>query len=190
MQVTSVFGSGFRFFVLGTTVSLVTACSSPLKTSFEDIPTIGSVEIDPDRQAFALREARALQAKGSRVWCVPYARNVSGIEIRGNANTWWSKAEGMYRRGKAPEVGAVMAFSKSRRLSMGHVAVVSEVISDREVHVNHANWERSKVSLKMAAIDVSKAGDWSAVRLESQPGSYGSVYPISGFIYPKTGNQM
>ncbi len=140
--------------------------------------------IDPDRKALALREVKSLQAKGQRVWCVPFARNASGIDIRGNANTWWSQAKGLYDRGSAPVIGAVMAFSASRSNPMGHVAVVSDVISEREVRVDHANWQRNKVSLGMKVVDVSDRNDWTAVRLESQPNALGGVYPVSGFIYP------
>ena len=31
--------------------------------------------------------------------CVPYARQVSGIRIFGDAHTWWGQAEGRYARG-------------------------------------------------------------------------------------------
>ena len=151
--------------------------------------TIASAGINPDLHAMAIREVRELQSKGARVWCVPFARNASGVNIRGNANTWWGKAEGLYERGKAPVVGAVMSFKATGRNPMGHVAVVSEVVSPREIKVDHANWKRNKISLKMNVKDVSANNDWSKVRLESQPGSYGSVYPITGFIYPDTGVQ-
>lgn len=39
--------------------------------------------------------------------CVPYAREVSGIQIYGDAHTWWDQAEGKFKRGKRPKVGAV-----------------------------------------------------------------------------------
>lgn len=81
-------------------------------------------------------------------------------------------------------VGAVMAFSATGKNPMGHVAVVSEVVSERQIKVDHANWKRNKVSLKMDVIDVSEKNDWSAVRLKSQPTAFGSTYPITGFIYP------
>src|SRR5690606_31545103 len=35
--------------------------------------------------------ATANKPKG-RIWCVPFARAVTGIEIKGNAKTWWSQA--------------------------------------------------------------------------------------------------
>ena len=56
--------------------------------------------------------------------CAPYARLVSGVEIHGNANTWWNQAEGKYQRGSVPKVGAVLAFAASRRMPIGHVAMV------------------------------------------------------------------
>ena len=42
--------------------------------------------------------------------CVPYAREVSGIRIYGDAHTWWDQAAGHYARGVRPRVGAVMSF--------------------------------------------------------------------------------
>jgi surface antigen len=136
------------------------------------------------RAAFAVAEAKAMRKRGQRVWCVPFARMASGIEIKGNAKTWWASAKGLYRRGAEPEVGAVMVFSGSRAMPMGHVAVVAEVVNDRTILIDHANWRRNQVSLGMAVVDVSQAGDWSAVRVAGSPGVYGRVNPVSGFIYP------
>jgi len=176
----------FRLPFVFCALALVAACASPKV----ELPTLAEVDIDPARQAMAIREVALLRSQGKRAWCVPFARNLSGIEIRGNANTWWGQAEGIYERGHTPRVGSVMAFSKSSRLSMGHVAVVSEVLTDRHILIDHANWSRNKVSLKMGVIDVSDAGDWSRVKVESNPGAYGSVYPVSGFIHPKTHNAI
>ncbi|WP_209016288.1 CHAP domain-containing protein [Roseibium sp. RKSG952] len=143
------------------------------------------VDLDPERQAMALQEVSKKRARGQRVWCVPYARNLSGIEIRGNAKDWWGKAHNIFQRGNEPVVGAVMSFRATRGMPLGHVAVVSSIVTDREVIVNHANWHRNKVSLKMGVKDISKNNDWTLVRVESQPGQYGSLYPVNGFIYPK-----
>lgn len=118
--------------------------------------------------------------------CVPFARQVSGIAIHGNANTWWSQAEGRYQRGHAPQIGAVLAFTSVRSMRLGHVAMVSAIISDREVLLTHANWSRrGGIERDVRAIDVSAAGDWSAVRVWYGPiGDLGrTVYPTSGFIY-------
>ncbi|SPJ27374.1 CHAP domain-containing protein [Falsiruegeria mediterranea] len=156
-------------------VGLIAACAKG--------PTY--LTLDPERQSMALLEVEQKQARGQRVWCVPYARNLSGIQIRGNAKDWWGKARSTYERGSEPVVGSVMSFRSTRGMPLGHVAVVAGVISDREIIVNHANWNRNQVSLKMGVKDVSKNNDWTLVRVESQPGRYGKFYPVNGFIYPK-----
>jgi surface antigen len=139
--------------------------------------------------AAAVAEAQAKRARGQRVWCVPFARTATGVDIRGNAETWWAAAAGRYDRGAEPQVGAVMVFSGSRKMPMGHVAVVSALVSDRVIRIDHANWKRNQVSLGMVVHDVSEAGDWSAVRVEGDPGVVGRVNPVAGFIYPQ-GRQM
>ena len=138
----------------------------------------------PDRMAFAMSEVEALQDRGARVWCVPFARNLSGVEIRGNARTWWSQAQGTFPVGHEPTLGAVMAFAPTAQMPLGHVGVVSGIEGERRITIDHANWHRNQVSLGMAVIDVSKDNDWSRVRVETYPGAFGSVYPIKGFIQP------
>jgi surface antigen len=121
--------------------------------------------------------------------CVGYAREITGVEIRGNANTWWNQAEGRYARGKAPREGAVMAFKANSGMPMGHVAVVSRIVSAREVLLDHANWSRGgRIEHGVRAVDVSDAGDWSAVKVWFAPiGDVGTrVNPVAGFIYPDT----
>ncbi|MDH7971453.1 CHAP domain-containing protein [Sphingomonas sp. AR_OL41] len=123
--------------------------------------------------------------------CAPYARQISGIEIHGNANTWWSQAAGHYGRGHTPRVGAVLAFAASGRMPLGHVAMVSEVVSDREVLLTHANWSRrGGVETNVRAVDVSEAGDWSRVKVWYGPvGGLGtSAYAANGFIYADRNN--
>ncbi|AIT06788.1 chap [Sphingomonas taxi] len=118
--------------------------------------------------------------------CAPYAREISGIDLHGNANTWWGQAAGRYERGHAPKVGAVLAFQSTRRMRVGHVAMVSQVVSDREVLLTHANWSRpGGIERNVRAIDVSAAGDWSEVKVWYGPnGGLGtSSYPTNGFIY-------
>ena len=159
---------------------LLAACAA----TKPEVVTVSSSGLDPARAKMAFVEVQEKKAKGQRVWCVPFARTMSGVEIRGNAGTWWASAAGQYDRGDDPQVGAVMAFASTRKMPMGHVAVVSGVVSPREILIDHANWKRNQVSLKMKVIDVSDANDWSRVRVESTPGTLGSVYPINGFIYP------
>jgi surface antigen len=120
--------------------------------------------------------------------CVPYARQVSGIQVAGNAWQWWNNAEGLYARGDQPEAGSVLNFRANGRMRLGHVAVVTRVVNAREVIVDHANWPSGgglgRVSRNVAVVDVSEANNWSAVRVElGRGGTFGSVYPTYGFIY-------
>ncbi len=72
-------------------------------------------------------------------------------------------------------------------MTRGHVAMVSEVLTDRVIRVTHANWggSRGKIEENVTVVDVSANGDWSAVKVWYAPindlGS--SVYPIYGFVY-------
>ena len=139
---------------------------------------------------FALVFSCAFAMAGSanaQFWqCAPYAREISGIQIRGNANTWWGQAAGRYERGNAPKVGAVLSFQSTRRMRVGHVAMVSQIVSDREVLLTHANWSRrGRIERDVRAVDVSAAGDWSLVKVWYGPqGGLGtSDYPTNGFIY-------
>jgi len=95
-------------------------------------------------------------------------------------------SESRYERGHAPKAGAVLAFSPTSRMRVGHVAMVSKVVSDREVLLTHANWSRrGAIETNVRAIDVSDAGDWSMVKVWYGPqGDLGtSAYPTKGFIY-------
>ncbi|PZU12957.1 MAG: CHAP domain-containing protein [Sphingobium sp.] len=119
--------------------------------------------------------------------CVPYARAVSGVEIRGDALTWWQQADGLYRRGHTPRKGAVLAFKPYGPMVLGHVAVVSKVLDDRHVLIRHANWSvPGAIEEDVLALDVSDEGDWSAVRVWHSPTAQmgARVNPTFGFIYP------
>lgn len=122
--------------------------------------------------------------------CVPYAREVSGINIFGDAHTWWKQAEGRYARGHEPRVGAVMAFRPHGNMQLGHVAAVSRVIDRRTVLLRHANWSpidgrRGQVENDVQAVDVSPNNDWSQVRVWYAPiQALGTTaWPVEGFIY-------
>lgn len=119
--------------------------------------------------------------------CVPYARIVSGVDIYGDALTWWDQAENHYKRGHRPRKGAVLAFRPAGPMVLGHVAVVSRVLDDRRILIRHANWSvPGAIEEDVLAIDVSEAGDWSAVRIWHSPtGQMGArTNPTFGFIYP------
>jgi len=122
--------------------------------------------------------------------CVPFARLMSGIQIFGDARTWWSQAVGKYDTGFVPRAGAVLCFKPTARMNLGHVAFVSQVLTDRVIQVTHANWSvidggRGQIEKDVTVVDVSPAGDWSQVKVWYDPirdlGT--TVYPTHGFIY-------
>lgn len=122
----------------------------------------------------------------SPLQCVPYARMVSGIALRGDARTWWESAAGRFRRGQEPAPGAVLVIKGNSKTPRGHVGVVTKVINEREILIDHANWlNNRKIHLATPVIDVSPDNDWSAIRVWYSPGAqYGAnVYPTDGFIY-------
>ncbi|MFN7224360.1 MAG: CHAP domain-containing protein [Paracoccaceae bacterium] len=174
---------GCRLTLLCSALLLLAGCGDVITKSTMNAPVAPS-SFNSMLQAKAIAAAKQKQAKGVRVWCVPFARTASGVDLKGNAGTWWKAAAGVYDRGPSPEAGAVMVFAPSNQSRLGHVAVVSEVVSDRMILIDHANWHRNKISLKMPVIDVSAKGDWSKVRVEGTPGVLGSVYPVHGFVYP------
>jgi len=124
--------------------------------------------------------------------CVPFARAASGIQLYGDAWTWWDGARDRYRRGIVPREGAVLVFRRSSRLRLGHVAVVSRVLTPRIVMVTHANWSRrdgarGHAERDVTLTDVSARGDWSEVRVffDGSDGLGGTTYPVYGFVYPQ-----
>ena len=147
--------------------------------------TIGSLA------AAALLGLSPIGASAESYWqCVPFARLMSGIQIFGDANTWWQQATGHYHTGYTPKAGAVLCFKPTGRMRLGHVAVVSQVLTDRIIQITHANWsiiegERGQVEQNVTVIDVSSAGDWSEVKVWYDPsrGLGSSTYPTYGFIY-------
>ena len=130
----------------------------------------------------------------SGISCVPYARAVTGIDVKGNAANWWTNAAGLYARGTAPEAGSILNFRATGRMRLGHVAVVTRVMDARTVEIDHANWwgpgaTKGGVSRGIPVVDVSEANDWSSVRVGlGHSGDYGSVYPTYGFIYGRPDN--
>ena len=148
--------------------------------------TIGSLAL-----AIALTFAVGGEARADSYWqCVPFARMISGIELFGDAWTWWRQAAGKYAQGFTPKTGAVLVFKPNGVMTKGHVAVVSQVLTDRIIQVTHANWSvidgtRGKVERDVTVVDVSPSGDWSQVKVWFDPaGDVGkTVYPTYGFIY-------
>ncbi|WP_374656278.1 CHAP domain-containing protein [Dongia sp.] len=159
-----------------TVLLLLTACAD------SDTPFVAprSASLTPSGAA----PGSGLTATYDDMQCVPYARLASGINLRGDAYTWWDGAAGIYRRGAAPTPGAVLVLARTSRLRSGHVAVVRQVISSREILVDHANWIPGQVLNGQSVHDVSPANDWTMPRFYNfEAGVYGSVYPAYGFIY-------
>ena len=127
---------------------------------------------------------------GAGPWsCVPYARSRAGISLQGDAWTWWDAAAGRYERGRTPRNGSVLVMMRTSRLPQGHLAVVSRVVSAREVRVDHANWAsgaaRGRVARNQPVMDVSPNNDWSLVRVwYPRIDDWGaSNYPSYGFVH-------
>lgn len=156
---------------------------------------VGRLRRLPGRLALALAAGLALAgtpaAAEPDIWqCVPFARLFSGVELFGDAFTWWDQAAGRYGRGQTPVAGSVLVFRPSPAMPKGHVAVVQQVLTDRIIQVTHANWSpvdgrRGQVETAVTVADVSPAGDWSAVKVWYRPAAdLGStVYPTFGFVY-------
>lgn len=119
--------------------------------------------------------------------CAPFAREQSGIEIYGDANTWWGQAAGRYPRSNSPAAGAVLVMRGYHDARRGHVAVVKQVVSSRMILVDHANWlNRGEISTNVPVVDVSPNNDWSEVRVWYIPArQWGArIYRANGFIHP------
>ena len=131
--------------------------------------------------------AMPAEARDPRWQCVTYARSVSDIEIRGNAHTWWASAAGRYERGSMPSPGSVMVLRPHGRMRLGHVAMVREIVNERQIRLNHANWSRrGMIENNVLAEDVSPNNDWSVVKVWHTPTNQLGItnYPVYGFIYP------
>jgi hypothetical protein len=120
------------------------------------------------------------------VECAPFARALTGVSLTGAAADWWPEAEGRYARTRTPDVGNVLVFRRSGRLPYGHVAVVSRVLSRREILVTSANWVHHRITADQPVVDVSDNGDWSLVRVWWAPTAQMGItdYAVFGFIRP------
>jgi hypothetical protein len=178
---------GARAAALALLALAVTACATAphpamAPTAAPPRPERSLLEFDP---ALAPRVADP----NARLQCVPYARGASGVQIFGNANTWWAQAAGRYPRSNAPAVGSVFVMRGYRDPSRGHVAVVTRVESQRVIRVDHANWlNGGEITVDVPVIDVSQNNDWTEVRVWHVIGNHwgGRIYEAEGFIHPFT----
>jgi surface antigen len=132
-------------------------------------------------------------AHAQSVNCVQFVQRETSLGLHGDAYKWWDAANGQLSRGNQPRSGAVMVFSKTGILPHGHVAVVRAMHDKRTIIVDHANWSpinghRGQVEKAVKIIDVSKNNDWTRVRVWYHPtADIGqTVYPVKGFVYPRT----
>ena len=125
----------------------------------------------------------------SGVECAPFARAESGVQLYGEAYTWWAGASGRYDRGATPRPGAVLVFRRTGRLPSGHVSVVTEAGRPGEIRVSQANWVHGRITRDEQVVDVSSGHDWTAVRVWWAPaGALGATtYPTYGFVGPAPG---
>jgi surface antigen len=120
------------------------------------------------------------------VECAPFARALTGLRLSGAAADWWQQSDGRYARSHQPEVGSVLVLRRSARLPSGHVAVVSRVVSSRQIMVTQANWVHHRVTQDQPVTDVSSSGDWTEVRVWWPPTEQIGLteYSAYGFIRP------
>ncbi len=128
----------------------------------------------------------AALGSSSALECAPFARQVTGIKLYGDAASWWDQAPGLYEQTRRPVEGGVLVFRRSGRLPAGHVSVVVESVSGREIKVTQANWVHHRITRNEPVVDVSAGNDWSRVRVWWAPSkSLGTTtYPTYGFLAP------
>jgi surface antigen len=140
-------------------------------------------------QAAPSKKAPIVKTQAPKLQCVIFARMNSDITLRGDAWRWWKAAEGVYDRGQIPQVGSVLVFKQSGKMKRGHVAVVTTIVDERKILIDHANWGRGRnkgqINTHVAVIDVSEDNDWSQVRVWYGPANDlgQKAYPVYGFIY-------
>jgi hypothetical protein len=145
----------------------------------------------PSDNSDTFPDAAPSTVEGTALQCVPYARDHSGVNIHGDAYTWWDKAAGVYARGTSPIVGNVMVLNGYAGKHRAHVAVVRRIVDPRKILIDHANWlDDGAVYVNDPVVDVSAENDWSVVKVWNiRSGSWGTkVYKVQGFISPNPAN--
>ena len=135
--------------------------------------------------ARAVTAAPRISNRRAHSQCVPFARTESGVDIHGDANTWWNQAANRYERTGTPSDGAVLVLHGYQDPNRGHVAVVKEVVSPRLIIVDHANWlNHGEITRDIPVRDVSPNNDWSQVQVWHVPTRQWGVrtYNVQGFI--------
>lgn len=156
--------------------------------AFAAFAAIGAAQPNPEPQLAKPAKDGApkpfVNTAGPPLQCAIYARQRSGIDIRGDAQSWWAQADGRYRRSGAPALGAVIVMGGTEA---GHVGIVTRVLNARQIVIDHANWlGRGEIITGALVEDSSPANDWSAARIWNvETDAMGvRVYPVFGFVLP------
>ena len=160
------------------TIAAPGSLAKPIELTDFAMPTLPSI-------AVAELPQPSIETPLHKFFCVEYARARSGLAVFGDAKFWWTRAKNLYARAATPVENAVMVFSGSPRLKKGHVAVVTNIVSKREIRVDQANWQNhGEIDHATPVLDVSARNDWSKVRVwDMRSNGFGEhVYAISGFI--------
>ena len=147
----------------------------------------------PDSYSDSTSGWRGADSSETPLQCVPYARDHSQVKIYGDAADWWAKAEGIYAREEAPRLGSILVLTGYAGPHRSHVAVVTAMVSSREIRVDHANWlNDGAVFTDDPVVDVSPDNDWSQVRVFNERiGAWGTrTYLVQGFIGPDHDNPV
>jgi len=188
----------FAFCVTVASVFAVAASAGPNPGGKKPVPTykIALKPVPPAKPLKASAQKSASKTKTVRnpgINCVQYVRSVSDVELSGDGWMWWDRAGDRYERGNMPQPGAVMVFKRTKQMVHGHIAIVSELVDERTIRINHANWAprgglRGRVDTDVAVQDISDNNDWSAVRVwYEKADNFGRPYPIAGFVYSPSG---
>ena len=124
--------------------------------------------------------------------CALFAREFTGINIRGDAWSWWNlAATQQYPRANVPKPDTILVLRATQQLKLGHVGIVKKVVGPREILITHANWGNDDPTRRIihdstAVVDVSPQNDWTQLRFFNAPAhAFGKVYAAYGFIYPR-----
>jgi hypothetical protein len=124
--------------------------------------------------------------------CALFAREFTGIRVRGDAYTWWDLSAGLYQHSDLPKPGTVLVLRSTSQLPLGHVGIVKKLVGPREILLTHANWGNDDPTRRIihdstAVVDVSPKNDWTELRFWNAPAhAFGKVYAAYGFIYPRS----
>ena len=169
-------GSFYRLAVAAVFSAMLAGCSSMPDDLASDAPPA--------------RDSATMTMLEKPMQCVPFARDHSGVQIYGDAYTWWDKAAGHYNRTSSPSTGAVMVLAGYSGPSRAHVAVVRRIVSSREIRIDHANWlNNGAIFMDDPVADISPNNDWTRVLVWNvQTHAWGvHTYNVTGFIEPKGG---